>query len=233
MFQNYQKRRIQILPYEKFLDYGPETLTDEELLAIILRTGAKGKDAITLACQVLELCGEDAGILGLNHLSVKDLEGLAGIGEVKAVKLLAIAELSRRMALARFKKDVTLSSPKLVAEAYMERMRHLETEQCIVVYLNSADQRIRDRVLSTGTLNMSLVSSREILRQALLLNASGIILLHNHPSGKPDPSEEDIRVTKRIREAATLMEIAFLDHIIIGDGTYFSFQERGELLCHH
>ncbi|MCR5283392.1 MAG: DNA repair protein RadC [Lachnospiraceae bacterium] len=233
MFQNYQKRRIQILPYDRFLDYGPETLTDEELLAIILRTGSPGKDAITLACQVLELCGSDAGILGLNHLSVKDLKGITGIGEVKAVKLLAIAELSRRMALARFKKDVTLSSPRLVAEAYMERMRHLETEQCIVVFLNSADQRIRDRVLSTGTLNMSLVSSREILRQALLLNASGIILLHNHPSGNPDPSTEDRMVTKRLQQAAELLEVAFLDHIIIGDGTYFSFQERGDLQCRH
>ena len=224
-----KKESIQTLPYEKFLAFGPESLTNEELLAIILRTGAKGKSVLTLACQVLALGNREAGILELNHLTLKQLQSIDGIGEVKAIQLKAVAELSKRMAMARFRKDVCLSSPGIVAEAYMERMRHFEKEQCLAVFLDAADCRIADKVMSVGSLTMSLVSSREILREALLLNASGIILLHNHPSGNPRPSREDYVITAKLREAARLMEVSLLDHIIIGDGTYFSFQEEGDL----
>ena len=218
-----------MLPYDKFLTFGPSALSEEELIAILLRTGAKGRDAVSLACSVLSLCGSERGILGLYHLSVEDLQKIEGIGEVKAVKLLAAAELSKRMASAKIRKDACLNTPELVAEAYMEKLRHLEQEQCIAVYLDSAECRIEDQVISLGSLNVTLISAREIFRRALRLNASSVIILHNHPSGNPVPSQQDILTTRKLREAAKILEIKLLDHIIIGDGTYYSLLKEGDL----
>ncbi len=217
-----------MLPYEKFLKCGAKALSDEELLAIILRTGTLGEDALTLAMRVLTLCGRE-GILGLHHLTPKDLKTIKGIGEVKAVKLITVAELSRRMAAAVREKDICFTNPRQVAEAYMERMRHFEQEHCMVVYLDGKDMRIADEELSVGTLNASLVSTREIFRRACRHNAASIILLHNHPSGNPQPSREDILLTQRLSQASHLMEIPLLDHIIIGDNTYTSLKEKGVL----
>ncbi|MCR4689981.1 MAG: DNA repair protein RadC [Lachnospiraceae bacterium] len=218
-----------MLPCEKYLQYGAEGMSDEELLAIIIRTGTEGKDALTLACHVLDLCGRDKGLLGLFHLTVRQLCQIEGIGKVKAVKLKAVAELSRRMAGARIAKDVCLNSPAAVADAYMERMRHLEQEVCITVYLDSADHRIEDRVLSKGSMNATVICAKEIFRQALLLNAASVILLHNHPSGNPAPSEDDIKTTKKLILAAEFMDVQLLDHIIIGDGRYYSLRKEGML----
>jgi DNA repair protein RadC len=228
----YQKRKDggwQALPYDKFLQKGAESLTEEELLAIILRTGTQGEDALTLACRVMELCGEKRGLLGLHYLTTGQLEQIRGIGQVKAVKLKAIAELSRRMAVQRLREDVCFRKPAHVAEAYMEQLRHLERESCIALYLDSKDMRIRDERLSVGNLNCSIMSAREIFRQALLCNAASVILLHNHPSGSAEPSREDIELTLRLKEASMLMEIPLLDHIIIGDNTYTSLKEKGVL----
>ena len=187
-----------MLPYDKFLKCGAKALSDEELLAIILRTGTQGEDALTLAMRVLTLCGRE-GILGLHHLTPKDLKTIKGIGEVKAVKLITVAELSRRMASAVREKDICFTNPRQVAEAYMERMRHFEQEHCMVIYLDGKDMRIADEELSVGT------------------------------SGNPQPSREDILLTERLSQAAQLMEIPLLDHIIIGDNTYTSLKEKGVL----
>ncbi len=229
MFQKKENGKIQILPYDKFLTYGADTLSDEELLAIILRTGTKGEDAVTLACRVIELCGDKRGILGLHHVTIKELMQINGIGEVKAVKLKAIAELSSRIAASKVGQDLYFRQPCDVAEAYMEQMRHLEKENCIAVYMDSKDSRISDVRLSVGNLNSSILSAREIFRQALLCNAASVILLHNHPSGDPRPSKEDISLTLQLKEAAKIMEIPLLDHIIIGDNTYTSLKEKGVL----
>lgn len=229
MYQIKENGRIQSLPYDKFLSLGAESLSEEELLAIILRTGTKGEDAVTLACRVLEVCGRRQGILGLHHVTLKELMQIKGIGEVKAVKLKAIAELSSRIAASRVEQDVFFRCPAEVSEAYMERMRHLEKEYCIAVYMDSKDSRIKDANLSIGNLNSSILSAREIFRQALLCNAASVILLHNHPSGDSTPSKEDISLTLRLKEAAKIMEIHLLDHIIIGDNTYTSLKEKGVL----
>lgn len=229
MYQKKENGKIQLLPYDKFLTGGPKSLSDEELLAIILRTGTKGEDAVTLACRVLELCGKKRGIEGLHHVTIGQLTEIGGIGQVKAVKLKAVAELSSRMASASVSEDLCFRHPKEVAKAYMERMRHLEKETCMAVYLDSKDSRIADECLSVGNLNSAILSAREIFRQALLYNAASVILLHNHPSGDPTPSREDITLTGRLKEASQIMEIPLLDHIIIGDNIYISLKEKGVL----
>lgn len=229
MYQKKENGKIQLLPYDKFLTVGPKSLSDEELLAIILRTGTKGEDAVTLACRVLELCGKKRGIEGLHHVTIGQLTEIGGIGQVKAVKLKAVAELSNRMASASVSEDLCFRHPKEVASAYMERMRHLEKETCMAVYLDSKDSRIADECLSVGNLNSAILSAREIFRQALLYNAASVILLHNHPSGDPTPSREDITLTGRLKEASQIMEIPLFDHIIIGDNIYISLKEKGVL----
>ncbi|MBE5881132.1 MAG: JAB domain-containing protein [Lachnospiraceae bacterium] len=229
MYQRKENGNIQLLPYDKFLQNGAESLSDEELLAIILRTGTKGEDAVTLACRVLDACGERRGIEGLHHVTTKRLMQISGIGEVKAVKLKAIAELSNRIAKAKVRPDVCFRHPGEVADAYMEQMRHLEKEHCMAVFTDSKDRRITDVKLSIGNLNTSIMSAREIFRQALMCNAASVILLHNHPSGDPTPSKEDIALTLRLKEASQIMEIPLLDHIIIGDNTYISLREKGVL----
>ncbi len=229
MYKQKENGKIQLLPYDKFLKSGAESLSEEELLAIILRTGTKDEDAVTLACRVLEMCGNRRGISGLYHVSLKELMQIKGIGEVKAIKLKAIAELSKRIALSKTQEDVCFRHPRQVAQAYMEQMRHLEKECCMAVYIDSKDSRITDALLSTGTLNSSIMSAREIFRQALSCNAAAVILLHNHPSGSAQPSTEDIQLTKRLKSASEIMEIPLLDHIIIGDNTYISLKEKGVL----
>ena len=229
MYQKKENGNIQLLPYDKFLKLGAQSLSDAELLAIILRTGTKGEDAVTLACRVLDICGKQRGIEGLHHVTLSQLMNINGIGEVKAVKLKAIAELSTRIANAKVKKDVRFRHPGDVAQAYMEQMRHLEKEHCVAVYVDSKDSRITDVHLSIGNLNCSILSAREIFRQALFCNAAAVFLLHNHPSGDPTPSRQDIQLTERLKEAADIMEIPLLDHIIIGDNTYISLREKGVL----
>lgn len=229
MYQKKENGNIQLLPYDKFLKLGAQSLSDAELLAIILRTGTKGEDAVTLACRVLDICGKQRGIEGLHHVTLSQLMNISGIGEVKAVKLKAIAELSTRIANAKVKKDVCFRHPGDVAQAYMEQMRHLEKEHCMAVYVDSKDSRIADVHLSIGNLNCSILSAREIFRQALACNAAAVFLLHNHPSGDPTPSRQDIQLTERLKEAADIMEIPLLDHIIIGDNTYISLREKGVL----
>lgn len=229
MYQKIENGTYHLLPYDKFMNCGPEGMTEEELIAIILRTGTQGEDALNLACRVFELCGSKHGILGLYHLSIKDLMQIKGIGEVKAVKLKAIAELSRRMAKAKCQEDILFRSPNMVAAAYMEQMRHYEKEHCIVIYLDGKDERISDHLLSIGDINCALIPIRELFRQAIQVNAASFILLHNHPSGNPEPSEDDIFVTKKVKEASLFMEVPLLDHIIIGDNTYTSFREKGVL----
>ncbi len=229
MYQKKENGNIQQLPYDKFIKNGPQSLSDEELLAIILRTGTKGEDAVTLACRVLELCGEQRGIEGLHHVTLDRLMQINGIGEVKAVKLKAIAELSTRIANAKVKKDIAFRCPQEVADAYMEQMRHLEQETCVAVFVDSKDCRIKDVVLSVGSINHSIMSAREIFKQALRCNAAAVILLHNHPSGNPAPSSNDIQLTLRLKEASNIMEVPLIDHIIIGDNTYISLREKGVL----
>ncbi len=213
-------------PYEKFQAYGVESLSDAELLAVILRTGTKGLTAVSLARNILAERSEEQGILNIEHLSLKELKKIAGIGKVKAIQIKCIAELSKRIAKAEQYQKVSFRQPKSIAEYYMEEFRMKKQEHMLLIMLNTKSRLITDKVIFKGTVNASLVSPREIFMEALEHEAVYIILLHNHPSGDPTPSREDIALTKRIKEAGNLMDIKLLDHIIIGEHKYISFAEQ-------
>ena len=217
-----------LLPYEKFEKYGAETLTDAELLAIIIRTGTKDFNSVELGKKILNLgtdAGQASGILSLQHLSVDELMKVKGIGKVKAIRIKCVTEFSRRIAMKTFKKGIRFDRPATIADYYREQVRHLEVEQVILVMTDGKNQFLKDCVLSSGTVNMSLISPREIFMTALKMQAVHILLVHNHPSGDPTPSRDDIEITTRIHEASQIMNIPLVDHIIIGDTTYMSFKE--------
>jgi DNA repair protein RadC len=217
------------LPYDKFMRLGPENLSDSELLAIMLRTGTKDKTPIELGRDILRLAGEKWGLLGLFHFSIKELMQIPGIGEVKAVQLLCIAEIAKRTSNMQAKADLNFDRPDTVAAYYMERMRHRDTEQLILVLLDAKRHIINERVLSVGTSHSTLISPREICIEAFRHEASYFMILHNHPSGDPKPSRQDMLVTQKIKEVSDLIEIPLLDHIIIGDNRYISFVQKGLL----
>lgn len=216
------------MPYERFLKFGAEALTDAELLAIILRTGTKEKSALKLAEEILHLQGSLQGkLVGLYRLSIAQLKSIPGIGEVKAVKVKAIGELARRMAKQSVQEGVRFDRPDKLAELYMESMRHETTERVMLVMLDSKGHMLGEHMVSKGTVNASLISPREIFILALKYEASSIVLIHNHPSGDPTPSKADVQVTGQVKECGKLMNIPLTDHIIIGDHTYSSFKELG------
>lgn len=215
------------LPYEKFLSLGPKALTEAELLAIIIRTGTKNCPALELAQRVLSLGrGSERGLNSLHHVSMKELMELPGIGEVKAVKIKCLAELAVRMASRRAAAFLRFDTPSSVADYYMERMRHQEKEVVLLLLLDSKLNLIEEYLVSLGTAKASLLSSREVFVEALKCRACYLMLLHNHPSGDPHPSGQDVSITQKIKEAGELMDIPLLDHIILGDNRYMSFKEE-------
>lgn len=217
-------------PYEKCLRMGPEGLSDGELLSIIIRTGSQDENSLILADKILSLNYPEDGILGLLHLSLQELMQIRGIGKVKGIQLLCVGELSKRIWKREAVRKITVfDEPNAIVNYFMEDMRHMEQEQLHVMFLNTKNVLIRDVLLSKGTVNASLVSPREIFIQALRHHAVSIIMVHNHPSGDPAPSQEDCRLTKRVKEAGELIGIQLLDHIVIGDNSYCSFRKEGML----
>ena len=207
------------LPYERFQQFGPENLTEAELLAVILRTGTKDTSAVELAEKVLALAKYPReGLLGLHDVSVEELTQIRGIGIVKAVKLKCIAELSNRMSRARASTGICFTRADMVAEYFMEKLRHKDTECVYLLCLDAKGQLIREKKLSDGCVNMALISPREIFLEALKV--------HNHPSGDPTPSRADRELTDNVAGAGEQMDIPLLDHIIIGDNRYTSFKEQ-------
>ena len=220
------KNNYQEMPYERFLRFGPEGLTEAELLAIILRTGTRECNAVELAEQVLRRCPyPKEGLLGLYELSLEDLMSIKGIGQVKAVKLKALTELAMRISRARAREGLEFDRPSTVAAYFMEKLRHLDKECVYLVCLDSKGQLLGEYKISDGSVRMSLVSPREIFIQALQCKAVHIMLVHNHPSGDPTPSTSDVEMTRDIQELGEQMDIPLLDHIIIGDNRYSSFKE--------
>ena len=217
------KNCMQEMPYEKFLRFGEKSLTEAELLAIILRTGTKDVSAVDLGRQILEKAGS---LNGLYHTRISDLMKIKGIGEVKAIKIKCIAELSRRMAKECAKEKLVFNSPPSVAAYYMEELRHEKREKVLLILLDSKGHVLKEIVLTTGTVNASLISNREIFIEVLKAEAVGMVILHNHPSGDPTPSEQDEAITALINEGAKLLDVVLTDHIIIGDNRYFSFREH-------
>lgn len=215
------------LPYERFLRFGPENLTESELLAIILRTGTRDKSALELAQEVLALADPSReGLLGLYDIPLERLQEVNGIGEVKAVKLKCITELSRRIASATAREQICMQRPETVAAYYMEQLRHRKTECVVLASVDAKGRLLGDTVMSNGSATMSLISPREIFMEALKRQAVSIILVHNHPSGDPSPSKADAELTGQIAAVGQMLGIPLLDHIIIGDNRYMSFREK-------
>lgn len=231
MYQKSDKQQAQTdLPYEKFIKLGAECLSEAELLAIILRTGTRNCPALELAKKVLSLSsGKEKGLNALHHISLTELMGISGIGEVKAVKIKCIAELSKRMAMEKAFCGLRFDTPQTVASYFMEELRHEEKEKILLLSLDNKLHLIEKYVLSIGTVNASLLSPREVFVQAVKCQASHVMLLHNHPSGDALPSRQDILITKKIKEAGELVDIPVVDHIIIGNGCYTSLKEKGLL----
>lgn len=214
-------------PYEKCEQYGVGALSDAELLAVILRTGTKKMRVMDLAMNILNHNTVHPGLKGLNYMTLKELTKIKGVGRVKAIELLCLTELTKRMSKEIHKDSLKLVTPKSVADYYMQDMRHQTKEQVLLVMLDSKNKIIKDMIISEGTVNSSIMPTREIYVHAIKYEAVNIILLHNHPSGDPTPSAEDIRVTKRLSEAGNLIGISLMDHIIIGDNRYISLKEQG------
>ena len=216
-------------PYEKCLQWGPSVLSDSELLAVILRSGVQGCNSLVLANQILSLTKDTSypGLLGLLHMSIPDLMKVNGIGKVKAVQLKCIGELSKRMASAVARPRLSFNEPITIAKYYMERLRHEEQEILVVMLLDGKNHFLGEQMLSRGTVNSTLITPREVFMEALKFHAVSVILVHNHPSGDPTPSECDKKITERIYRSGEILGVKLLDHVVIGDQRYISFKEQG------
>lgn len=217
-------------PYERCLREGPERLSDVELLSILIRNGYKDSNSLDLASDILALNYPKDGILGLLHLTLPELTSVKGIGVVKGIQLLCIGELSRRIWKRKARqKALIFMDPGTVAEYFQEDMRHMGQEQFYVMLFNTRQMLIRDILISKGTVNASLATPREIFIEALRYQAVSLILVHNHPSGDPEPSKDDIMLTRRVLEAGRVIGIALQDHVVVGEYSYVSMKERGLL----
>lgn len=214
-------------PYEKALLHGINALSDAELLAVIIRNGTKDKSSIDLANTILNAHNIHKGIAALNFLTREELNKIKGIGDIKATQLLAIAELSNRMSNTRLKKELSFNNPVTIADYYINKCKFMTKEKTFIMLFTSSHTLIKEIMISEGTINQALVSPREIFIEALKYEAVYIILVHNHPSGSPEPSLADIDATKKIIEAGRILDIRLTDHIIIGDNCYVSMLERG------
>ncbi|MBB3109898.1 DNA repair protein RadC [Paenibacillus phyllosphaerae] len=211
-------------PRERMMTAGAQALSHAELLAILLRTGTKRESAVLLASRILKECGS---LRGLVDMSVEELTNIHGIGPAKAIQLLASIELGRRLAQSRQGEVYTIRKPQDAADYMMEELRYLKKEHFVCLFLNTKNHVIGKETLSIGTLNASLVHPREVFRAAIKCSSASIICLHNHPSGDPSPSPEDIALTRRLQEAGELMGIDILDHVVIGDNRFVSLKEQG------
>ena len=217
-------------PAERAERYGAQTLTDAELLAVLLRTGTRDFDVMELSRQILKMEDGNPGINTLLHHTFEEYAECRGIGRVKAIQLVCLSELSKRI----WRRDcasrlMSFHEPSACAQYFMEEMRHLEQEELRIAFLDTRIRLLSEALITRGTVDSSLVSVREIMISALKHRAVSMILIHNHPSGNPSPSDDDIRVTNQVNEGAKLIGIRLFDHIIIGDNAYYSFKEWGRL----
>lgn len=210
-------------PRERMVEEGAEHLNNQELLAILLRTGTKNESVFELATRVLHELGS---IRRLADVSVEELMKIRGVGLAKAVQMKAGVELGRRVAHKQAKLNA-IRSPQDVARYLMEKISLHQQEVFYCLYLNTKNQVVYEKKVFVGSLNSSIVHPREVYKEAVKWSAASIIVSHNHPSGDPTPSREDIDVTHRLVEAGDILGIDCLDHLIIGDGTYISLKEKG------
>jgi len=213
-------------PRERLLAHGVEALTAPELLAIVLRTGSAGCDAVTLAHQLIR---QFNGLRGLLSAQAATLMAVRGLGAAKTCELLAVSELARRSLREDMAARSSLEHPQVVKEFCLTELAHLQVEHCIALYLSNHLQLIATERVSHGTLGETTVYPREIVKAALHHHASGVILAHNHPSGALSPSAADLAITRRIQSALALIDVKLLDHIIIASNHAVSLAEHGDI----
>lgn len=210
-------------PRERLKRHGPGVLTDAELLAVLLRTGTPGCNAVELGRKLLN---EFNGLRGLFAAGADELRGVPGLGEVKAGQLQAILELAKREIAETLTREDVLNSPGTVKRYCSMALVHRDVECCMALYLDMRNRLIAAPMLSEGTLGQTAVYPREIVRSALRMHAAAVILAHNHPSGNPEPSEADLALTRQVKNALALVDIRLLDHIIVAGRVTTSLAER-------
>jgi DNA repair protein RadC len=213
-------------PRERFVQNGPESLSNHELIAILLRTGTKDESVLQLSNRLLT---NFEGLRLLKSASLEEMTEIKGIGQAKAIQILAAVEIGRRIANLNYTDRYVIRSPEDGANYVMNDMRFLSQEHFVCLYLNTKNQVLHKQTIFIGSLNASIVHPREVFREALKRSAASIICLHNHPSGDPAPSREDIEVTKRLVECGKMIGIDVLDHLIIGENKFVSLKEKGYL----
>jgi DNA repair protein RadC len=210
-------------PREKLKKYGVKFLTDEDLIAIVLRCGTKNVSVKDLAIAIKKQYND------LNNVSLKELEKINGMGEVKAITLLAAIELGKRCTYENFDKQIKFNKADIIYDYFKNKLNYLKQENLIAVFLDNKNKLINYKTIFIGTINMSITHPREIFKEAIKNSAVYIILIHNHPSGDPTPSVADMKFTRQIVETGKIVGIPLLDHIIIGSHNYYSFYDNGEL----
>ncbi|KOO46967.1 RadC family protein [Priestia koreensis] len=211
-------------PRERLMLYGAKSLSNHELLGILLRTGTKEESVLQLSNRILQ---HFDGLKLLQDASIEEITHIKGIGTAKAVHIMAAIELGRRIGQLRSEDRYVIRSPEDGANYLMEELRILSQEHFVCLYLNTKNQVLHKQTIFIGSLNSSIVHPREVFKEAFRRSAASIICVHNHPSGDPTPSREDIEVTKRLKECGRIIGIDLLDHLIIGDRKYISLKEKG------
>lgn len=211
-------------PRERFMNSGPASLSNHELIAIMLRTGTKDESVLQLSNRLLT---HFEGLRLLKDATLEEITSIKGIGEAKAIQVLAAVEIGRRIANLVYEDRYVIRSPEDGAKLMMNEMRFLTQEHFVCLYLNTKNQVLHKQTIFIGSLNSSIVHPREVFKEAFRRSAASLICIHNHPSGDPTPSREDIEVTKRLKECGFIIGIELLDHLIIGDRKYISLKEKG------
>ena len=221
-----EQSEIELIPREKLLQYGAQSLTDEELLAIFLRTGIKGIPVMNLAESVLIAFGSLRGLLCASQETFCQIKGL---GLAQYVQLQATKEMTKRYLSQEMEAKASITDPLLAIMYFQAELEDYEREVFMVLFLDNQHRLIHTEKMFFGTINQTSVYPREVIKVALKHNAAAIIVAHNHPSGVAEPSFSDRNITQKIKQAAELMEIRVLDHFVIGRGCYFSFAEQNLL----
>ena len=216
-----------LLPRERLVRLGAEQLSNQELLSILIRTGNKKENVFQIASRIL---ASVSSLTELRHMTLSELQGISGIGQVKAIELQAMIELGSRISKAEnFEGERILSSQKL-AKKMQQELSHKKQGHLVALYLNTQNQIIHQQTIFIGSLTRSLAEPREILHYAIKHMATSIILVHNHPSGATRPSRDDDQVTEKIKEACEMMGFVLLDHLIVGVDSYYSYREETDLI---
>ncbi|QTD43256.1 DNA repair protein RadC [Sporosarcina sp. Te-1] len=211
-------------PRERLIRQGASSLSNQELIAILLRTGTKEESVLMLANRILKSFDK---IQDLRDATIEEMMAVKGVGQAKAVQILAAVEIGKRLYQKHTEGKYTIRSPEDAAAYLMTDMASLQQEHFVALFLNVKNEVLHKQTVFIGSLNSSIVHPREIFREAVKRSAASIIVAHNHPSGHPTPSPEDIEVTKRLVEAGSIVGIELLDHVIIGDHRFISLKEKG------